>query len=182
MSHIHTKPGQHDLTVSAFIVRTDLGEPSVLVHRHKILDIYLQVGGHVELDEQPWAALLREVCEETGYDPGQLSVLQPPGRFDSPHAMVHPQPVCVHTVPFGMLDHYHIDLTYALVTAAAPAGQPGTGESNDLRWLTLSEFSATDLDIPSDVRDQLEYVLTHVFQHWQLVPATSFSTADPPNI
>ena len=51
MGHIHTDPGQHDLTVSAFIVRESDGRPLLLVHRHKSLALLLQPGGHVELDE-----------------------------------------------------------------------------------------------------------------------------------
>jgi len=180
MAHVHQQPGQHDLTVSAFIVRTDLGAPRGLVHRHKTLGIYLQVGGHVELDEQPWASLVREVAEETGYDADQLSVLQPPDHFQSSNAVVHPQPVCVHTVPFGTLDHYHIDLSYALVATEEPSGQRAAGESADLRWLTLGDLRAnSDLDIPPDVRDQLEYVLTQILATWQPVPVTSFSVDDP---
>lgn len=35
MSHIHTKPGQHDFTASAFIIRTDGTEPRAMVHMHK---------------------------------------------------------------------------------------------------------------------------------------------------
>jgi len=180
MAHVHQQPGQHDLTVSAFLVRTDLGVPKVLVHRHKNLGIYLQVGGHVELDEQPWAALLREVAEETGYDATQLSVLQPHERFTSPNALVHPQPVVVHTVPYGALDHYHIDLTYALLVAAEPSGQRAAGESSDLRWLTLDELASSDgLEMPADVRDQCQYVLTHILGSWEPVEATSFSVNDP---
>lgn len=37
MAHIHTKPGQHDLTASAYIIRDDGNEPVVLLHRHKKL-------------------------------------------------------------------------------------------------------------------------------------------------
>jgi len=151
-----------------------------MVHRHKTLDIYLQVGGHVELDEQPWVALLREVAEETGYNATQLSVLQPLVRFQSPSAVVHPQPVCVHTVPFGALDHYHIDLSFALVVASAPVGQRAVGESSDVRWLALDDLpSYGDADMPADVRDQCRYVLTYILGSWEPVAATSFSASDP---
>lgn len=49
MPHTVTEPGGHCPTVSAWVVRTDLGpEPRVLVHRHKRYDLLLQPGGHVE--------------------------------------------------------------------------------------------------------------------------------------
>ena len=45
MAHIHTEPGQHDFTASAFIIRTDTPEPKLLLHRHKLVGKYLQIGG-----------------------------------------------------------------------------------------------------------------------------------------
>lgn len=76
MAHIHTGLGQHDLTVSAFIVRGAPDGPRLLLHRHKKLALVLQPGGHVELAENPWAAIIREIAEETGYSATQLVVLQ----------------------------------------------------------------------------------------------------------
>ena len=68
MPHIHTLPGEHDATASAYIVRTDLGEPAIMLHRHKKLDTMLQFGGHVELHENPLEAIAHELREESGYD------------------------------------------------------------------------------------------------------------------
>ncbi len=76
MSHIHTAPGQHDATVSAFIIRIDT-EPLVLLHKHKKLGILGQIGGHVELHENPWQAIQHEIKEESGYDITDLMILQP---------------------------------------------------------------------------------------------------------
>ena len=60
MAHIHNEPGQHDLTVSAFIINvSDKENPKILLCRHKKLGKLLQPGGHVELDENPWQAVLR---------------------------------------------------------------------------------------------------------------------------
>ena len=46
MAHIHEKI---DFTTSVFIVRNG----KVLLHKHKKLGIWLQPGGHIELDEDP---------------------------------------------------------------------------------------------------------------------------------
>lgn len=67
MPHIHTKPGQYDHTVTAYIVRTDGDDPKVLLHMHRKLGMLLPPGGHVELDETPWAAMAHELTEESGY-------------------------------------------------------------------------------------------------------------------
>jgi 8-oxo-dGTP pyrophosphatase MutT (NUDIX family) len=102
MSHIHTKLGEHDVTSSAFIVRFDTPKPQLLLHQHKSLGKLLQPGGHVELTENPWQSVLREITEETGYELSQLQVLQPKDRLASlANAILHPVAVCVNTHDFG---------------------------------------------------------------------------------
>ena len=59
MGHIHEKI---DLTVDVFVVFGD----KVLLRKHDKYGIWLGVGGHVELDEDPNEAALREVKEEVG--------------------------------------------------------------------------------------------------------------------
>jgi len=44
MSHIHTEPHQHDLTVTAYILKIDSSEPKALLHMHKKLNILLPIG------------------------------------------------------------------------------------------------------------------------------------------
>ena len=61
MAHIHEKI---DFTVSICIVH----ENKVLLLMHKKLHIWLPPGGHIELDEDPNEAVLREAKEETGLD------------------------------------------------------------------------------------------------------------------
>ena len=74
MPHIHNKPGQHDICVSGYIVKiTEGDEPRIILHKHRKLKMLLQFGGHVELDETPWQAVLREIAEESGYDKNQRS-------------------------------------------------------------------------------------------------------------
>lgn len=62
MAHIHEKV---DFTAEVFIVYKD----KVLLKRHqKFGGIWLSIGGHVELDEDPNQAAIREVKEEVGLD------------------------------------------------------------------------------------------------------------------
>jgi len=61
MPHIHEKI---DFTVDAYIVRGN----KVLLRYHDKFDLWLAVGGHIELDENPNQAILREVKEEVGLD------------------------------------------------------------------------------------------------------------------
>lgn len=61
MAHIHEKV---DFTVEVFIVC----EGKVLLRKHDKYGIWLSIGGHIELDEDPNQAALREVKEEVGLD------------------------------------------------------------------------------------------------------------------
>jgi ADP-ribose pyrophosphatase YjhB (NUDIX family) len=61
MPHIHEKI---DFTSEVFIVYQN----KVLLRKHDKYDIWLSVGGHIELDEDPNEAAVREVKEEVGLD------------------------------------------------------------------------------------------------------------------
>lgn len=61
MPHIHDKI---DFVVEVFVVYQN----KVLLRLHEKYKIWLSVGGHIELDEDPNQAALREVKEEVGLD------------------------------------------------------------------------------------------------------------------
>src|SRR3989344_2869084 len=75
MAHIHEKI---DFTTSIYIVY----EHKVLLHKHKKLHIWLPPGGHIELDEDPNEAAIREAKEETGLD---VELVGEERRYDSPY-------------------------------------------------------------------------------------------------
>ena len=146
MPHIHTGPGQHDTTVSAYIVRLDQPQTLVLVHMHRKLHKLLQVGGHVELSETPWQAIAHEIAEECGYTLAELKILQPlPKPLDVPNNINHPTPFMLNTHKFADSDHYHSDSAFAFTALLAPSKKPNASESQDLRWLSLSELDAAVL-------------------------------------
>lgn len=142
MPHIHTEPGQHDITASAWIVRVVDGVPRALVHMHRKHGKLMQLGGHIELDETPWQTLSHELVEEGGYDLSDLKILQPYEKpFPIDGAAVHPVPAISNTHKVSD-DHYHSDFGYAFVADDVPSQSPAEGESQDLRWLTLDELDA----------------------------------------
>ncbi|HLC44375.1 MAG TPA: NUDIX domain-containing protein, partial [Patescibacteria group bacterium] len=61
MPHIHQ---QIDFDADVFIVHKD----KVLLRKHDKFKIWLAVGGHIELDEDPNQAAIREAKEEVGLD------------------------------------------------------------------------------------------------------------------
>jgi 8-oxo-dGTP pyrophosphatase MutT (NUDIX family) len=176
MPHIHTNPGQHDHTASAFLFRTDFDEPKVVLHFHKKLGSYMQFGGHVELNETPWQAVIHELREESGYDIDQLKILQPKKRLKKlGGAVIHPQPINHSTHPIGT-DHFHTDSTYALITSEEPRHQPDEGESTDIRLFTRAELiDLSDDKIITNVREIALYVFDNCLDDTDEFELTSTS-------
>lgn len=178
MAHIHTAPGQHDLTVSAYIIRTDFDQPKILLHKHKKLNTLLQFGGHVELDENPWDTMTHEIKEETGYSMEQLKLLQPADRIlELKHSALHPQPFYVNTHPIdtGELEgkHYHIDVGYAFVTDEEPADPPAEDESTDIQMFTAEELQKlNETDIWPDTVTICLHALNTCLPNWERVSTT----------
>ena len=185
MPHIHTEDGQHDHTVSAFIVHLDENNvPRIMLHMHRKLHKLLQPGGHVELNETPWAAIKHELVEETGFNPDQLKLLQPWLRMPMlDKANLHPFPVAHNTHSFkgqGVHKmehmHYHTDISYGFVTREFPQDAPLEGESTDIRWLTLAELNALDPEeLYSDTKTIATWVLTIAVNQWEQVPTSTYA-------
>lgn len=182
MPHIHIEPGQHDVTVSAYVLRRrEDGEWLCFVHMHRKIGKLMQLGGHVELNESPWASLVNELKEEGDYEIGELSVLQPTNVMpDIPGAVAHPVPALSNTHRV-MADHYHSDYEYVLVADAPPKGAPAKGESQDLRWLTVAELKelVEKDEAMAGTTAIYDYIVANIAPNYHPVPATNFSTGEP---
>lgn len=177
MAHIHTKPGQYDFTASAFIIRTDGGTPKAMLHIHKKLGQYLQFGGHVELHEDPWQAIIHELREETGYDLDQLELLQPKTRLVYRHgeSIVHPYPLALQTHPFAGISHKHTDIGFAFIADEPPRHKPAEGEATNFRILSVEELKQLkDDSIPANVREIFLFAIEECLPIWDKTSASSF--------
>lgn len=134
MPHIHDLI---DFTVAIFIVHD---EKILLIH-HRKLDKWLPLGGHVELDEDPEMAAIREAREESGLEI-ELVGERPPTTEEGTRALIAPRFLDIHRISET---HEHIGMIYF---AKVKAGKIALAEAehHDIRW--VSEHEISDLQPP----------------------------------
>ncbi|MCF7800704.1 MAG: NUDIX domain-containing protein [Candidatus Marinimicrobia bacterium] len=116
-----------------------------VLHFHKTLKMWLPPGGHIDRDERPDHAALREVKEETGLD---VTLVYDPPKIASENAIELPPPrhILLENInPY----HQHIDLIY-FARAHSEQLKPHDGESTTIRWFTEEDLA--DQDLTEDVR------------------------------
>lgn len=177
MPHIHTNSGEHDHTVSAYIIRLDFNEPKTMLHLHKKVHVYLNFGGHIEINENPWEAIEHEILEESGYNLNQLKILQPKNRIKNLTGnLLHPIPLTYGTHDISEIaesKHLHTDSSFVFVTNEPPANNISAGESQDI--LILSRDEVTDHDnVGLFVKEVSEYIFEEVLPNWEQVNTAEF--------
>src|SRR5713101_2108191 len=101
MPHLHDKI---DFTVAIFVVQ----QAKVLLVHHRALGKWLPLGGHIELDEDPEQAALREAREESGLDVELLGA-RPPTTEPGTRALLAPRFLDIHRIS---ATHEHIGMIY----------------------------------------------------------------------
>jgi 8-oxo-dGTP pyrophosphatase MutT (NUDIX family) len=126
------------ITGSAWIVSAD--KEQCLLTYHRKLDRWLQLGGHVDGEQEVHWAALREAQEESGMS--NFSFVDLAGTDDEISLPLTPTPfdIDIHPIPATPTEpaHEHYDLRYLLI--AAPH-QPLkiSPESRALRWFSWAE-------------------------------------------
>lgn len=117
------------VTVGALLTR---GEEIMLVN-HKAYGIVLQPGGHLEdTDLTLSGAALREAAEESGIDPGTVSIVSEIPAYVE-YAEVPARPDKNEPV------HRHLDFGFSLVTADGEIGPIQESEVNGVAWFPLEQ-------------------------------------------
>ena len=140
MAHIHDRI---DFTVAIFVVHSG----KVLLVHHRKLDKWLPLGGHIELDEDPEQAALREASEESGLEV-ELLGQRPPTTGPGTRALLAPRFLDIHRINET---HEHIGIIYwarprngTLTLASA--------EHHDIRWCSAEDLDRLDPPIAPAVR------------------------------
>lgn len=175
MPHIHTQPGQIDVTVTMYLFRWRDDVLEMMLHMHKKLNKLLPIGGHIELDETIWRAVAHEMEEESGYELSRVKLLQPKLRLASlDDAVIHPQPVVVNTHEITK-GHFHSDSAYAFLVDGQPTKTLAENESSDIRWMTMEDIDKlSDAEIYSNVSEICHFIVDN-FSEWDIVETNSYS-------
>jgi 8-oxo-dGTP pyrophosphatase MutT (NUDIX family) len=130
----------------------------ILLVKHKKNNRWTQPGGHMEINETPEEAALREAYEETG-----LRVRLLGERFPREEDFIRPLGIQRNrkTTPDGE-DHVHIDITYAAVPNDDSKEILNTEESDDIRWFTREELD--DIDCFPDIKITMDYILKNIIK------------------
>ncbi len=121
-----------DFTVAVFVVH----DGEVLLHFHQKLQRWLPPGGHIEPNELPDEAAVREVMEETGVACTLLRG-ETLSFEDATLPLQLVTPAGIQLEQIGP-DHQHIDLIYYATGAPAEA-------RNQVGWFALDELDPLDL-------------------------------------
>ena len=140
MAHIHEKI---DFTVAIFVVR----DGKILLIHHRKLDKWLPLGGHIELDEDPERAALREAKEESGIEVELLGE-RPPTTSPGTRALIAPRFLDIHRINDT---HEHIGMIYWARPLLAEDHRPvpnavsanptlAAEEHHDIRWCSREDL------------------------------------------
>ena len=140
MAHIHDKI---DFTVAIFVVQ----DSKVLLIHHRKLNKWLPLGGHIELDEDPEVAALREAREESGLEV-ELVGDRPPTTEPGTRALIAPRFLDIHRITDT---HEHIGMIYwARPRNGSVALAPE--EHHEIRWCGREDLDALRPPMANAVR------------------------------
>ncbi len=140
-----------DFTVAVFVV----WQHQVLLHQHRKLGKWLPPGGHIEPNELPDEAAIREVLEEAGIRVLLIATdkLEYTPEAELPRQLTRPRGIQLENISAG---HEHIDLIYF---ARPEAGYDGLVSSEDKPFVWCDATQLEKLPLGNEVRAWCELAL-----------------------
>ena len=130
-------------TASA-LIKNDEGK--VLLVYHKKLDVWLYPGGHIEANETPDEAVVREVKEETGLDVEIVGELATKLNDEEEDVSVLHNPYIILCERIkAKEEHYHIDMVYACKTTSGQKLVYNKYESKGIGFFGINDVETIPL-------------------------------------
>jgi len=149
MPHVHEKV---DFTVEVFIVYRN----TVLLRKHDKYKIWLSVGGHIELDEDPNQAAIREVKEEVGLPISLVGEIFDSGNDKDFRELLPPKFLNRHRINET---HEHVTMVYFATTSTSEIQQGNTEISDEVHWFTVSELDDPKYELRENIRNYAKQAL-----------------------
>ena len=130
----------------------------ILMIKHKKLGVWLPPGGHIDENELPCKAVLREIYEETGITAEVLSAACDLGISADSCELPLPMQILLEDIE-GTGLHNHIDMIYLCVTKDTTL-MPQNCEIDNIGWFTPME--ALNLDTFDNVRNSIQKAVQHM--------------------
>ena len=118
----------------------------LLVH-HRKLKKWLPIGGHIELDEDPEIAAIRESEEESGLNI-KLIGERPPTSGDGTRALIAPRFLDIHRISDT---HEHIGMIY-WATSDSSDIRLAPDEHHAIQWFSKEELDQLEPPITSAIK------------------------------
>ncbi len=142
MSHLHKKI---DFTVEVFIVHKN----KVLLRRHDKYKIWLGVGGHIELDEDPNQTAIREIKEEVGLNIKLANKLTLYKYVTKNYKeLIAPKFLNRHRIN---KIHEHVTSVYFATSKTNKVITGGRDKSTEWKWFSLNELNKNSYGIKKDI-------------------------------
>ena len=125
----------------------------ILLVKHGLFDKWVQPGGHIEDDEYPEEAAVREVFEETGI---KVSLLG--DRFPREDDFIRPLGIQKNRTLKGNI---HVDIIYAGIPNNLDSELVISDESTGIGWFTRDELE--QIELFPDVKITMDYIIKTYF-------------------
>ena len=142
MPHLHKKI---DFTVEVFIVYKN----KVLLRQHDKYKIWLGVGGHIELDEDPNQTAIREVKEEVGLNIKLVNKLAP-NRYATKNYKELIAPIFLNRHRINKT-HEHVTLVYFATVKTNKVVAESRDKSTQWKWFSINELNKNTYGIKKDI-------------------------------
>lgn len=154
MPHIHDKI---DFTVDVYIVYKN----RVLLRKHDKYKVWLVPGGHIELDEDPNQAAIREVKEEVGLDIVLIGNNKIKSIIETKDykELIPPKFLNIHRINDT---HHHISFVYFAIAKDENLKLSAVELSEECRWFAYEEITNSSLDLKESVREYAKAALHEI--------------------
>ena len=126
------------ITATVYVINNG----KVLLHQHKKYKTWFPLGGHIEEDEFPHEAALREVKEESGFDVTLIETELAP-EIELARVKRIPSPFCLLHEGIGGVENF-FDFIYIAETIETDP-HPESDESKEFKWFSYEELLSYDI-------------------------------------